>query len=72
MAKRPEQVDFAGGKRERSQTDLAIAKVKGFQAGKETGADVAEALTGLSPKQLLVVSIGTRLPVRSLEALCDL
>lgn len=68
MAK-PETQDFVGGRPTPSATDTAIRAVRDFQGGTANAAHVKACLADLSANQLLVVSIGTRVPVKSLEAL---
>lgn len=52
-----------------SETDRACRAVREFQAGRATTAFVRSSLEKLSPNALLVVSIGTRVPLKQLEAL---
>lgn len=64
-----ETKDFVGGREQKSATDRAITAVRDFQGGKATTSFVKACLADLDQKQLLVVSIGTRVAVASLEAL---
>ena len=54
-----------------SPSDRAIRTLKAFQAGTSRQAEVRESLKDLSSNQLFVVSIGTRIPIKALEALRD-
>lgn len=51
---------------EDTNTDRAIATIKAFQAGNTTQAAVKASLVGLSPEDLKWISLGTRLPLRTL------
>lgn len=59
-----EQKDFV-----RSKTDVAIQNVRDFQGGKVGSKQVAESLKTLTENELLVVCIGSRVPLSSLKAL---